>query len=159
MELHVHYLQHDQERLIQFLVMREIKGLHSNVQIIQLKKQIEVSIIVIYNETIRDLLNTNQKSLVIMYNSQKGQYISGVQHMVYRNGEEVRDVLNLGNQNRSLAQTIYNVSSSRSHAVIQMNLSYKIENQILTYRNSKLTRLLQDSLGGITKTIMIALII
>ncbi|CAD8131447.1 unnamed protein product [Paramecium pentaurelia] len=171
---------------------------------------VEVSFIEIYNETIRDLLNTNQKSLVIMQDSQKGQYISGVQQMVCKNCEEVKEVLNLGNQNRSLAQTIYNVSSSRSHAVIQVNLSYKIDNQILTpklfivdlagsekvyleqksknqqegsninksllalshcltmlsdktkknqhipYRNSKLTRLLQDSLGGNTKTIMIA---
>ncbi|CAD8174934.1 unnamed protein product [Paramecium octaurelia] len=171
---------------------------------------LEVSFIEIYNETIRDLLNTNQKSLVIMQDSQKGQCISGVQQMVCKNCEEVKEILNLGNQNRSLAQTIYNVSSSRSHAVIQVNLSYKIDNQILTpklfivdlagsekvyleqksknqqegsninksllalshcltmlsdktkknqhipYRNSKLTRLLQDSLGGNTKTIMIA---
>ncbi|CAD8092978.1 unnamed protein product [Paramecium primaurelia] len=174
--------------------------------------QMEMSFIEVYNETIRDLMSDQPKPLMIMQDNQKGSYIQGLQAIKINSINDVKECINIANQNRSLAQTIYNVYSSRSHALIQFNLSYCFEGQTITpklfivdlagservyqdqksknqqegsninrsllalsncltilsdktkknqhipYRNSKLTRLLQDSLGGNTRTIMISCI-
>ncbi|XP_051000259.1 kinesin-like protein KIF18A [Acomys russatus] len=174
-----------------------------------------VSYLEVYNEQIRDLL-TNSGPLAVREDSQKGVVVQGLTLYQPKSSEEILQLLDNGNKNRTQHPTDVNAASSRSHAVFQIYLRQqdktaninqnvriakmslidlagserastsgtkgtrfvegtninksllalgnvinaladtKRRNQHIPYRNSKLTRLLKDSLGGNCQTIMIA---
>ncbi|CAO2579600.1 Kinesin-like protein KIF18A [Lemmus lemmus] len=174
-----------------------------------------VSYLEVYNEQIRDLL-TNSGPLAVREDAQKGVVVQGLTLHQPKSSEEILQLLDNGNKNRTQHPTDINATSSRSHAVFQIYLRQqdktasinqnvcvakmslidlagserastsgakgtrfvegtninksllalgnvinaladtKRRNQHIPYRNSKLTRLLKDSLGGNCQTIMIA---
>ncbi|XP_031227166.1 kinesin-like protein KIF18A [Mastomys coucha] len=174
-----------------------------------------VSYLEVYNEQIRDLL-TNSGPLAVREDAQRGVVVQGLTLHQPKSSEEILQLLDNGNRNRSQHPTDVNAVSSRSHAVFQIYLRQqdktasinqnvriakmslidlagserasvsgakgtrfvegtninksllalgnvinaladtKRRNQHIPYRNSKLTRLLKDSLGGNCQTIMIA---
>ncbi|XP_063112824.1 kinesin-like protein KIF18A isoform X2 [Cavia porcellus] len=176
---------------------------------------IAVSYLEVYNEQIRDLL-ADSGPLVVREDAQKGVVVQGLSLHQPRSSEEILQLLDNGNKNRTQHPTDANAASSRSHAVFQIYLRQqdktasinqnvhiakmslidlagserasstsamgtrfvegtninrsllalgnvinaladrKKKNQHVPYRNSKLTRLLKDSLGGNCQTIMIA---
>uniref|UniRef100_A0A493TE71 Kinesin family member 18A n=1 Tax=Anas platyrhynchos platyrhynchos TaxID=8840 RepID=A0A493TE71_ANAPP len=110
---------------------------------------VAVSYLEVYNEQIRDLL-VNSGPLAVREDTQKGVVVQGLTLHQPKSAEEILQMLDYGNKNRTQHPTDVNASSSRSHAVFQS------KKQHIPYRNSKLTRLLKDSLGGNCRTIMIA---
>ncbi|XP_043337079.1 kinesin-like protein KIF18A [Cervus canadensis] len=174
-----------------------------------------VSYLEVYNEQIRDLL-VNSGPLAVREDAQKGVVVQGLTLHQPKSSEEILQLLDSGNRNRTQHPTDTNATSSRSHAVFQIYLRQqdktasinqnvriakmslidlagserasatsakgtrfiegtninrsllalgnvinaladtKKKNQHIPYRNSKLTRLLKDSLGGNCQTIMIA---
>ncbi|XP_021119613.1 kinesin-like protein KIF18A isoform X2 [Heterocephalus glaber] len=174
-----------------------------------------VSYLEVYNEQIRDLL-VDSGPLAVREDAQKGVVVQGLSLHQPRSSEEILQLLDNGNKNRTQHPTDANAASSRSHAVFQIYLRQqdktasinqnvriakmslidlagserasststtgarfvegtninrsllalgnvinaladgKKKNQHVPYRNSKLTRLLKDSLGGNCQTIMIA---
>ncbi|XP_007442150.1 kinesin-like protein KIF18A, partial [Python bivittatus] len=176
---------------------------------------IAVSYLEVYNEQIRDLL-VNSGTLAVREDPQKGVLVHGLTLHQPKSAEEILQMLDYGNKNRTQHPTDVNASSSRSHAVFQIYLRQqdktasisqnvriakmclidlagserasatkakgarfreganinrsllalgnvinaladpKRKNQHIPYRNSKLTRLLKDSLGGNCRTIIIA---
>ncbi|XP_074005731.1 kinesin-like protein KIF18A [Numenius arquata] len=176
---------------------------------------VAVSYLEIYNEQIRDLL-VNSGPLAVREDTQKGVVVQGLTLHQPKSAEEILQMLDYGNKNRTQHPTDANASSSRSHAVFQIYLRQqdktasinqnvriakmslidlagserasvtnakgarfregtninrsllalgnvinalanpKSKKQHIPYRNSKLTRLLKDSLGGNCRTIMIA---
>ncbi|XP_003511005.1 kinesin-like protein KIF18A isoform X1 [Cricetulus griseus] len=174
-----------------------------------------VSYLEVYNEQIRDLL-ANSGPLAVREDAQKGVVVQGLTLHQPKSSEEILQLLDNGNKNRTQHPTDMNATSSRSHAVFQIYLRQqdktasinqnvrvakmslidlagserartsgakgtrfvegtninksllalgnvinaladtKRRNQHIPYRNSKLTRLLKDSLGGNCQTIMIA---
>ncbi|NXC47067.1 KI18A protein, partial [Penelope pileata] len=176
---------------------------------------IAVSYLEVYNEQIRDLL-VNSGPLAVREDAQKGVVVQGLTLHQPKSAEEILQMLDYGNKNRTQHPTDVNASSSRSHAVFQIYLRQqdktasinqnvriakmslidlagserasatnakgarfreganinrsllalgnvinaladpKSKKQHIPYRNSKLTRLLKDSLGGNCRTIMIA---
>ncbi|XP_032344277.1 kinesin-like protein KIF18A [Camelus ferus] len=174
-----------------------------------------VSYLEVYNEQIRDLL-VNSGPLAVREDAQKGVVVQGLTLHQPKSSEEILQLLDNGNKNRTQHPTDMNATSSRSHAVFQIYLRQqdktasinqnvriakmslidlagserasstsakgtrfiegtninrsllalgnvinaladtKRKNQHIPYRNSKLTRLLKDSLGGNCQTIMIA---
>ena len=176
---------------------------------------LKASYLEIYNETVIDLLNkssSQQKSnLMIVEDPIKGIYVPDLLEYSINSAESLLALINDGNTRRTMAPTNQNVFSSRSHAILQINLEqHNIEeNKIYTskflivdlagserggiekgkrreeganinksllslgncinilsdkskigsfvpYRDSKLTRILKDSLGGNIKTLMLA---
>ena len=177
---------------------------------------LKASYLEIYNETVIDLLNKSssqqQKSnLMIVEDPIKGIYVPDLLEYTINSAESLLALINDGNTRRTMAPTNQNVFSSRSHAILQINLEqHNIEeNKIYTskflivdlagserggiekgkrreeganinksllslgncinilsdkskigsfvpYRDSKLTRILKDSLGGNIKTLMLA---
>lgn len=86
---------------------------------------IQVSYLEIYNETIKDLLNieTSPKKLTILENEHKEIIVSNLTKMDTQNVEDVMDVIIRGNCNRTVSATEANLTSSRSHAVLQVYIT------------------------------------
>uniref|UniRef100_A0A671L7T9 Kinesin-like protein n=1 Tax=Sinocyclocheilus anshuiensis TaxID=1608454 RepID=A0A671L7T9_9TELE len=162
--------------------------------------KITVSMVEIYNETLRNLLgdNPNEKLDIKMCPDGSGQlYVPGLTEFTVESVEDINKVFDLGHMNRATACTNLNEHSSRSHALLIVTVAGKLNlvdlagseritksgaegsrlreaqciNKSLSalgdvinalrskhshvpFRNSRLTYLLQDSLSGDSKTLM-----
>eukprot|EP00931_Biecheleriopsis_adriatica_P100867 TRINITY_DN76109_c0_g1_i1.p1 TRINITY_DN76109_c0_g1~~TRINITY_DN76109_c0_g1_i1.p1 ORF type:complete len:719 (-),score=187.13 TRINITY_DN76109_c0_g1_i1:30-2186(-) len=171
---------------------------------------VKVSIVEIYNERIRDLLDPKKDNLKIHEDKARGVFIGEVTETYVGSEQEIFDAMKAGSYNRSVAVTNLNEHSSRSHLVfmltiVQKNLhdcSVKVgklhlvdlagsekvaktgasgerldeakninrslsalgnvinaltdrKSTHVPYRDSKLSRVLQESLGGNAKTSLI----
>lgn len=171
---------------------------------------VKISMIEIYMEKIKDLLDPTKTNLKVHEDKVKGLYIADVTETYVGEDMEVYDVMKQGNDNRAIGVTDMNKQSSRSHSIFIMTVSQrnnsdfstktgklylvdlagsekvgktgakgqtldeaKTINKSLTalglvinaltdgkslhvpYRDSKLTRVLQESLGGNSKTCLI----
>ncbi|KAH3764827.1 Di-glucose binding protein with Kinesin motor domain [Pelomyxa schiedti] len=179
---------------------------------VDLLTEIKVSLLEIYNEQVRDLLFTlGDGERPDKYDIKQGEYgmmVPGVVCVKVTSVEEVAKVMQVGTKNRATGATNLNLHSSRSHALLVVEVATKnivtkeivrgkltlvdlagservsrsgaederlVEAQHINkslsslgdviqglvkkephipYRNSKLTYLLQDSLGGNSKTLM-----
>ena len=186
---------------------------------------VEASFFEIYNEQVFDLLippkgKGKRVNLMLRETKSKGVYVEGLNELVVKSEKEIAELIDKGNENRSVGATSMNAESSRSHSVftVKINQREAVEaaggkeikifskinlvdlagserssrtnatgkrlkeganiNKSLTtlgtvintlaknanskkkdfvpYRNSKLTRVLQESLGGNSLTVMIA---
>ncbi|CAL1532394.1 unnamed protein product [Lymnaea stagnalis] len=172
---------------------------------------IAASMLEIYNESIRDLLNPDPQAekLEVKMKPEGGLHVPGLVMVPVQSLEEVNKIFETGRKNRSTAATSMNERSSRSHSLLcvtveglnlltgnkthgRLNLvdlagservskshadgarlkeaqsinkslsslgdvisALKNKHSHIPYRNSKLTYLLQESLGGDSKTLMI----
>uniref|UniRef100_A0A8C5MW87 Kinesin motor domain-containing protein n=1 Tax=Leptobrachium leishanense TaxID=445787 RepID=A0A8C5MW87_9ANUR len=135
---------------VMYLTMVE---LYRRIEAIQEEKQCEVliSYLEVYNEQIQDLLSP-KGNLAIREDPQKGVVVQGLSFHQPKSADQLLQMLANGNLNRTQHPTDANASSSRSHAVFQSRKAH------IPYRDSKLTRLLKDSIGGNCRTVMIAAI-
>lgn len=85
--------------------------------------KVEVSMLEIYLEKIKDLLDTRPKAeLKVRQNPKTGFYLDGLSwHPVCR-AEDMARLLDAGNQSRTTGATAMNATSSRSHAVFQVRV-------------------------------------
>ena len=171
---------------------------------------VKISMIEIYMEKIKDLLDPTKTNLKIHEDKIKGIYIQDVTEMYVGDDLEVYDIMATGNDNRAIGVTDMNKQSSRSHSIFIMTISQRNNSDFSTktgklflvdlagsekvgktnakgqtldeakninksltslglvintltdgksshipYRDSKLTRVLQESLGGNSKTCLI----
>jgi len=172
---------------------------------------VKVSIIEIYMERIRDLLNPKKVNLKIREDKTRGIYIEDVTESYVSDENDVYDFMRYGHCNRATSTTNMNESSSRSHCIYMLTIhqnnliemsaktgklylvdlagSEKVAktgaighvleeakeinkslsalgnvinaltdnkgHQHIPYRDSKLTRILQESLGGNSRTSLI----
>lgn len=174
---------------------------------------VAVSYLEIYMEELRDLLKPNTTAVLELRERESGIVVPNLHSVLCKSADEMTQVMNKGNKNRTVGRTNMNEHSSRSHAIFQIKIEMcetgaeasttvkvgklnlidlagserqsktgataerlkeasKINRALsslgnvisalaeksshVPYRDSKLTRLLQDSLGGNSKTIMIA---
>ncbi|KHJ88955.1 kinesin motor domain protein [Oesophagostomum dentatum] len=141
----------------------------------ELEFHIKVSYFEIYNEKIRDLLDPEKVNLSIHEDKNRVPYVKGATERFVGTPEEVLQTIEDGKSNRMVAVTNMNEHSSRSHSVFLITV--KQEHQAtkkqlagklylvdlagsekkshVPYRDSKLTRILQESLGGNSRTTVI----
>ena len=183
---------------------------------------VQISMLEIYNEKIQDLLIETKKrpkyGLKVHENPKLGVFVKGLSKVPVSSYKEIENVIETGNQNKTIGATLMNATSSRSHTIIRIEVhqkekgliktierfscinlvdlagSEKIaktgatgdrlkeacsinkslmtlgivikqlvkkqngEKTIISYRNSVLTRILQNALGGNSKTTMICAI-
>lgn len=96
------------------------------------EKVIEVSLsyLEIYNETIRDLLvpGGSKAGLMLREDANQGVSVAGLSSHRPQNVQEVMAMIREGNAYRTMSPTEANATSSRSHAVLQINVSQKDRN-------------------------------
>ncbi|KAB2089822.1 hypothetical protein ES319_A03G087000v1 [Gossypium barbadense] len=172
---------------------------------------VQLSYLEVYNETVRDLLSPGRP--LVLREDKQGIVAAGITQYRAYSTDEVMALLQRGNQNRTTEPTRANETSSRSHAILQVVVEYRVKDASMNifnrvgklslidlagseralatdqrtlrsleganinrsllalsscinalvegkkhipYRNSKLTQLLKDSLGGACNTVMIA---
>uniref|UniRef100_A0A1S4E1N3 Uncharacterized protein n=1 Tax=Cucumis melo TaxID=3656 RepID=A0A1S4E1N3_CUCME len=174
--------------------------------------EINVQMVEIYNEQVRDLLvaeSTNTKLEIRSCTSVSGFSLPDATRHSVKSTDDVLNLMKLGELNRAVSSTAMNNRSSRSHSILTVYVNGKDnsgstirsclhlvdlagservdksevmgdrlkeaqyinkslsclgdvimalahKNSHIPYRNSKLTLLLQDSLGGHAKTVMFA---
>ena len=79
----------------------------------------------IYNENIRDLLTNNSENLELREDPIRGLIVNGIIEKETNTSEDILSLLKKGNKNRTTEETDANEASSRSHAILQILVSYK----------------------------------
>ena len=78
---------------------------------------IKCSYLEIYMEKIKDLLDVKKTNLQVKEDKVKGLYIQDATEVYVSNSDEMMGVMAAGSQNRAVAATRMNATSSRSHSV------------------------------------------
>ncbi|KAJ3257989.1 kinesin-like protein Klp5 [Boothiomyces macroporosus] len=108
------------------IIYQTIKELYEKLEAIKENNLVEVtmSYLEVYNETIRDLFSKSSNTLEIREDSSK-IVVAGLSELNTTSLEKVMKLLLVGNENRTKAFTMANSASSRSHAVLQINVKQK----------------------------------
>ncbi|OBZ89145.1 Kinesin-related protein 4 [Choanephora cucurbitarum] len=85
---------------------------------------LRVSYMEIYNERIKDLLNTENNQLEIV-EDKKGVRVRNLREKIVKTPQEVLNCIKEGESNRHISATDYNQHSSRSHTVFQLVIESK----------------------------------
>ena len=193
------------------IIPRMVEGIFNRIETApeDIEFTVKVSMIEIYNEKIRDLLDPKKIDLKVHENKEKGVFVKDMTESYVGGEDEVFSLLKVGTDNRAIGATNMNAQSSRSHSCFVLQIEqrnttdfsskcgkiYLVDlagserisktgaagntlteakniNKSLTalglvinaltehhdhipYRSSKLTRILQESLGGNSKTSLI----
>ncbi len=79
----------------------------------------------IYNENIRDLLSSTEEYLDLREDPNKGISISNISELNVTSCQDIMQLLKKGNKSRTQEATNANETSSRSHAILQVQVEYK----------------------------------
>jgi hypothetical protein len=93
---------------------------------------VECSYLEIYNENVRDLLNpaTMNKTLKVRQHPKLGVFVEGLKKIACTTVEEIEQLIDDGGKVRSVAATAMNATSSRSHAIITLNVAVQSSTQL-----------------------------
>ncbi|ODV85403.1 hypothetical protein CANARDRAFT_186243, partial [[Candida] arabinofermentans NRRL YB-2248] len=111
---------------------------------------VTLSYLEIYNETIKDLLDPSIESrkLMLREDSNKKISVANLSTRVPRSVEDVMDMIVTGNNNRTVSPTEANLTSSRSHAVLQVNVTKKPRTSQLSEEHTIATLSIIDLAGS-----------
>jgi kinesin family protein 18/19 len=103
--------------------------LFERITLLRDEKEIDLTLsyLEIYNETIRDLLvpGGSKQGLALREDTNQNISVSGLSAHQPKCVEEVMDMIVMGNANRTMSPTEANATSSRSHAVLQINVTQR----------------------------------
>nr|XP_006817089.1 PREDICTED: kinesin-like protein KIF28P-like [Saccoglossus kowalevskii] len=94
--------------------------------------QVTFSMIEIYNEQVRDLLNPKNApkgGLKIREHYSKGFYVDMLKVVTVNTFADIESRINEGTRNRTIASTNMNATSSRAHTIVSVTLIQKAKNQ------------------------------
>ena len=112
--------------------------------------EISLSYLEIYNETIRDLLvpGGSKTGLMLREDANQAVSVAGLSSHHPQNVQEVMDMIVRGNEYRTMSPTEANATSSRSHAVLQINVSQKDRNADVNEPHTMATLSIIDLAGS-----------
>lgn len=112
--------------------------------------EVSLSYLEIYNETIRDLLvpGGSKQGLMLREDANHAVSVAGLSSHHPQNVQEVMDMIVRGNEYRTMSPTEANATSSRSHAVLQINLSQKDRNADINEPHTMATLSIIDLAGS-----------
>lgn len=83
---------------------------------------VKCSILEIYMEKIRDLLDLSRNNLAVREDKNKAVYVEDLSEQYCASDEEVLDLIKLGSDNRAVGATNMNEHSSRSHSIVILTI-------------------------------------
>ncbi|KAF2090238.1 kinesin family protein [Saccharata proteae CBS 121410] len=109
-----------------------------------------LSYLEIYNETIRDLLvpGGSKQGLMLREDANQAVSVAGLSSHHPQSVEEVMEIIVRGNEYRTMSPTEANATSSRSHAVLQINVSSKDRNAAVNEPHTMATLSIIDLAGS-----------
>jgi kinesin family member 18/19 len=113
--------------------------------------EISLSYLEIYNETIRDLLvpgGSGKQGLILREDSNQAVTVAGLTSHHPKDVQEVMDMIVQGNEYRTVSPTMANAVSSRSHAVLQINIAQKDRNADVSEPHTMATLSIIDLAGS-----------
>ena len=112
--------------------------------------EVSLSYLEIYNETIRDLLvpGGSKQGLMLREDANQAVSVAGLSSHHPQNVQEVMDMIVRGNEYRTMSPTEANATSSRSHAVLQINVSEKDRNADVNEPHTMATLSIIDLAGS-----------
>ena len=112
--------------------------------------EVSLSYLEIYNETIRDLLvpGGSKQGLMLREDAHQAVSVAGLSSHHPQNVQEVMDMIVRGNEYRTMSPTEANATSSRSHAVLQINVSQKDRNADINEPHTMATLSIIDLAGS-----------
>ncbi|PKK52860.1 hypothetical protein CI102_2136, partial [Trichoderma harzianum] len=112
--------------------------------------ELTLSYLEIYNETIRDLLvpGGSKAGLPLREDSNAAVAVPGLTSHRPRDVQEVMDMIVQGNEYRTVSPTEANATSSRSHAVLQINIAQKDRNADVNEPHTMATLSIIDLAGS-----------
>jgi len=106
------------------IVYRAVKDFFNKRQEVSdgVKIELELSLLEIYNEEVRDLFNKSidAKKLKVMVDRKRGVYVQGLSIKAVASFEQAKNLIDIGFNNRLVASTNMNATSSRSHCILTM---------------------------------------
>ncbi|KAJ6081767.1 hypothetical protein N7499_006641 [Penicillium canescens] len=134
-----------------FLTMQELFE-RINERSSEKSTEISLSYLEIYNETIRDLLvptgSSGKGGLMLREDSQQSVSVAGLSSHHPQSVEQVMDMIMRGNECRTMSPTEANATSSRSHAVLQINIAQKDRNADVNEPHTMATLSIIDLAGS-----------
>ncbi|EST07537.2 Kinesin, motor domain protein [Kalmanozyma brasiliensis GHG001] len=114
--------------------------------------QIRLSYLEIYNETIRDLLSSEPTppgaGLALREDANNRISVVGITELIPESPESVLQYLQEGNLRRTMSPTEANAVSSRSHAVLQINVTQKPRTASMTEQTTSASLNIIDLAGS-----------
>lgn len=114
--------------------------------------QIRLSYLEIYNETIRDLLSSEPTppgaGLALREDANNRISVVGITELVPESPESVLESIQEGNLRRTMSPTEANAVSSRSHAVLQINVTQKPRTASMTEQTTSASLNIIDLAGS-----------
>jgi len=112
--------------------------------------EISLSYLEIYNETIRDLLvpGGSKQGLMLREDANQAVSVAGLSSHHPKDVQEVMDMIVRGNEYRTISPTAANATSSRSHAVLQINVAQKDRNADVNEPHTMATLSIIDLAGS-----------
>jgi kinesin family member 18/19 len=110
-----------------------------------------LSYLEIYNETIRDLLSTEPSprgGLMLREDANQAVSVAGLSSHHPQSVEQVMEMVMRGNELRTMSPTEANATSSRSHAVLQINVAQKDRNANIDEPHTMATLSIIDLAGS-----------
>ena len=112
--------------------------------------EISLSYLEIYNESIRDLLapGGGKSGLILREDSNRSVSVAGLSSHHPQTVQEVMDMIMKGNECRTMSPTEANATSSRSHAVLQINVAQRDRNADINEPHTMATLSIIDLAGS-----------
>jgi kinesin family protein 5 len=88
-----------------------------------LEFSVKISMIEIYMERIKDLLDPSKDNLKIHEEKGKGVYVADVTETYVGEEQEVFNIMKVGTKNRAISATNMNEESSRSHSIFILTVT------------------------------------
>lgn len=134
------------------LIFLTFEELFQRIKSLEGEKIFDVSItyLEIYNETIRDLLvpGGSTKVLNLREDANKQISVAGLSSHSPESVQHVMEMILMGNGNRTISPTEANAVSSRSHAVLQVNISQKARTANISEDHTMATLSIIDLAGS-----------
>ncbi|KAI5684405.1 hypothetical protein M9H77_05633 [Catharanthus roseus] len=91
--------------------------------------EVTCSYLEVYNEVIYDLLEKSSGHLELREDPEQGIIVAGLRCIKVNSADKILELLNLGNSRRKTESTEVNGTSSRSHAVLGINVTRRQSNK------------------------------